>query len=100
MKTTANNETRAAMNAAYLNPFVTTLTLDEVPHKRKYTKELRAGDFVAVFVSTSQKVWEGYFSWKEIRTIAATPQAYVLKFTDGTDERHPKFSAGKWEVMK
>lgn len=100
MKTTANSDTKIAMNAAHMNPYVTSLTLKEIPHCRKYAKELKAGDTIAIFVSTSSIVFEGYFVWKKIRTISENNEVYSFNFTDGTNTKIRKFSANKWEVMK
>ena len=88
------------MHAAYMNPYVTSLTIKEVPFKRCYAKELKIGDKVPVFINTGNTSSEGYFCWKEIKSIATTSNAFIVNYTDGTSDKNPKFCAGKWEVMK
>jgi hypothetical protein len=101
MKTysTANEATRSLMHAAYMNPYVATLTIKEVPHKRVYPKELKASDSIAIFVNTSTLISEGYFVWKTIGAIAHNKQHFYWIFTDGTVLKQGKRSPSKLEVM-
>jgi hypothetical protein len=98
--TTANNETKAAMHAAYMNPYITSLTIKEVPFKRCYAKELKIGYKVPVFIHTGGTSSEGYFCWKEIASMESNNRFFTVKFTDGTCEVSPKKTASKFEVMK
>ena len=97
--TTANNETKQAMRAAYMNPYVTSLTIKEVPFKRCYAKELKIGYKVPVFIHTGGTSWEGYFCWKEIASMESNNRFFTVKFTDGTRQVSPKKTASKFEVM-
>jgi len=101
MKTysTANEATQSLMHAAYMNPYVATLTIKEVPHKRVYPKELKASDSIAIFVNTSTLISEGYFVWKTIGAIAHNKQHFYWIFTDGTVLKQGKRSPSKLEVM-
>jgi hypothetical protein len=97
--TTANETTQALMHTAYMNPYVTTLTIKEVPHKRVYPKELKPNDSIAIFVNTSTLICEGYFVWKTIGAVAHNKQHFYWIFTDGTVLKQSKRSPSKLEVM-
>lgn len=97
--TTANEATRSLMQDAHMNPYVATLTIKEVPHKRVYPKELKASDSIAIFVNTSTLISEGYFVWKTIGAVAHNNQNFFWIFTDGTVLKQGKRSASKLEVM-
>ena len=96
MNTTAISQCREK----YMNPFITSMTLEEVPHKRVYPSHIKVGDTIAVFTSTSSLVFDGYWTWKKVSLIAHNNLNYRWRFTDGTSLGQYKKSAAKLEVLK
>lgn len=94
------NTAKYQCNLNYMNPFVTSMTLQEIPHMRAYPSHIKVGDTIAVFTEVSTQVGDGYYTWKTIRALAHNNLNYWWIFTDETKLGQYKKSAAKSEVMK
>ena len=84
----------------YMNPYVTSMTLTEVPHKRIYPSHIKVGATIAIFTRTGTLIGDGYWTWKTVGAIAHNNMNYRWVFTDGTALGQYKKSTGKLEVMQ
>lgn len=88
---------RQAMLTAHMNPNFTSMTIDEVPHKRLYPKELRSGMTIAVHTRAG---YGHYYEWKTITSYGHSNQNFRWNFSDGTHLRlWKKLGACKFEVL-
>lgn len=83
----------------YMNPFATSMTLKEVPHKRIYPSAVKVGDTIAVFTKVSSLSGDGYYTWKTVGAVAHNNINYRWIFTDGTALGQGKKSPAKLEKL-